>query len=453
MKYLITTLLLVILYSVLLPDVILSANDNQLITEIKVFDNDSTFRYSYLYDNLGNKVLETKFYQQDSIWIRKSLNEWIYSGNKCICQRERIWRDNNWSFSYSIDYEYNNEQLVSEIHSIFNNGVASLIKKTAYQYDKTDLTSKKEYSWLTTGWILSIETDFTYLQNGKTDSLTTINFQSGNGMTQFLSTFIYNLDGTLKSQLFQEKSGNDWVNSELINWYYILNSTSTLIRSIQIKKWMSDTSSFENTQRTDYVYNDSIELVTETYQRWSTMFWKNDIRYDYQYDKNNKLTKKTLSKPIYNDWRGLISINYSNPTNNNLNDIESKFEFWGGNTGELTTSYIPFLFNSEQKIQKGRRMQISYKVDPDTTLFTNVLNNSNQSIPVYPNPSDGIFYINTQKHTINSWIVSDIKGQILKIQNQSFQSGVIDLTDFPKGIYILRVTTPNEHLIQKLIKE
>jgi len=313
------------------------------------------------------------------------------------------------------------------------------------------LTSKKEYSWLTTGWILSLETDFVYLQNGNTDSLTIINFQSGNVMSQFLSTFIYNLDGTLKSQLFQGKTGNNWVNSELINWYYISNSS--FIKSIHIKKWISDTSAWENTQKTDYVYNDSIELVTETYQRWSTMFWKNDIRYDYQYDNKNKLLKKTLSVPIYNDWRGLISINYSNSTSNNLNDIESKFEFWGGNTGELTTSYIPFLFNSEQSIQKGRSIQISYKINPDTILFTNELNSTTHSIPVFPNPSDGIFYINTQKYTIKSWTVTDMKGQILKKQNQSFQSGVIDLTDLPKGIYILHVTTLNEQLNQKLIKD
>jgi len=451
MKYFYRPLFILLLFMVFIPDKALSASDSQLITEIKVIDNDSTFRYLYLYDNQGKKVLEMKYYLQDSTWVRKSLNEWIYSGNNCVNLRERIWYDNTWLISYTIDYEYDNDLLILETHNIYNSGSPTLFKKYEFQYNKSILATKKDFDWQSNNWQLSLETDFRYFENGKTDSIKIKEFQSGNITNQYLSTFNYNSDGTLHSQLMQEKTDNDWLNSELINWYYTTNSSS--IESVRNKKWISSLSVWENTQRIDYQYNDSIELISETYMRWSTMFWKNDIRYDYQYDKNNKLTKKTLSKPIYNDWRGLISINYSNPTNNNLNDIESKFEFWGGNTGELTTSYIPFLFNSEQKIQKGRRMQISYKVDPDTTLFTNVLNNSNQSIPVYPNPSDGIFYINTQKHTINSWIVSDIKGQILKIQNQSFQSGVIDLTDFPKGIYILRVTTPNEHLIQKLIKE
>ena len=187
-----------------------------------------------------------------------------------------------------------------------------------------------------------------------------------------------------------------------------------------------------------------------SYQRWKTQSWINDIRYDYLYDNSNKLQKKTLSKQIYNDWRGLISINYSNFTLNKANQIESMYEFWGGNTGELTTSYIPFIFNQDMSIQKGRSLQISYI--PFTDLYTPVENKSLAMIPVYPNPSNGIFYIDTQIYNIRSWSVTDLNGQILKKQIQTFQSGAIDLTDFPKGIYILRVTTDDKQMIQKLIK-
>ena len=75
------------------------------------------------------------------------------------------------------------------------------------------------------------------------------------------------------------------------------------------------------------------------------------------------------------------------------------------------------------------------------------------SIPVYPNPSNGIYYIDTQNYDVESWSVSNLNGQILAKQIQSAQSGVIDITDFPKGIYILRVETAKNQLIQKLIKE
>ena len=451
MKYLYAILFLFILNSVFLPDKIISANDNQLITEIKVNDNDSTFRYLYLYDLLGNKVIESKYYQQDSIWIRKSLNEWFYNGNQCIGQRERIWKDDNWQLSYKIDYKYTNENLISELHSLYTNGTATNLKKIDFQYNLNLLVSKKEYMWLADTWTLSIQTDYSYLQNGQADSITTTVFPSGNAINQLQSKFTYNSKGILNSQLLLEKSGNDWVNSSRINWYYL--SDSTTISSICNKKWLTDTSTWENTQRIDYEYNDSLNLSVETYFRWSTMFWKNDIRYDYLYDNKKLLLKKTLSKPIYNDWRGLISINYSNFTLNKANDIESKFEFWGGKTGELTTSYIPFIFNNEISIQKARSLQIGYLPVRDSTLYTPVETNTIHLIPVYPNPSEGIFYINTQDYVIKSWSISGINGQILKKQELTYQTGVIDITDFPKGIYILSVATNNERFYQKLIKK
>src|ERR1035437_6426691 len=179
MKCLNTVVFFVLLHSVMLPDKLLSANNNQLITELKVYDNDTVFRYTYFYDNLGNKVLETKFIQQDSIWIRKSLNEWIYDGNKCITQREQIWNDSIWLMNYSIDYKYNNEQLISELHNVYNNGIALSLKKIEYWYNKANLTSKNEFYWQSNTWILMLETEHSYLQNGLTDSITTSSFQSG----------------------------------------------------------------------------------------------------------------------------------------------------------------------------------------------------------------------------------------------------------------------------------
>lgn len=451
MKYLFATMFIIVLHSVLMPDVTFSANNNQLITELKVLDNDSSFRYLYLYDNLGNKVLETKYYQQDSTWVRQSLNEWIYDGNKCTTQRESTWKNNGWVITYTIDYGYNNGQLISELHNTYTNGIATLFKEIDSQYKSTILSTRKEYAWQSNVRALTLETDFRYLPNGTTDSIAITNFQSDTILSQQLSTFNYDTNGNLISQLLQVKNGNNWINSELINWFYMPNTS--LIKSVRNKKWMSDSSTWENTQMIDYQYTDSLQLLKETYQRWNSMFWENDIRYDYQYDNNNLLLKKTLSTPIYNDWRGFLSVNYSNFTMNNANDVNSTFEFWGGSTGTLTTSYIPFMFNDVPTIQKGESIHIGYLPVDETGLTTPVDNNTLKYIPVYPNPSDGIFYISTQNYNIKSWTVSDLKGQVLKKQIQSLQSGAIDLTDYPKGIYILRVTTPDEQMIQKLIKQ
>lgn len=450
MKQLFSIVILMMLLSVFKPIAAMPANDSQLITEIKVVDNDSVFRYLYLYDNLGNKVVESKYFQMDSTWIRKSLTEWNYNGSKCIGQRERIWKENNWVITYTIDYQYTNDNLITETHNTYTNGESSLLKKIEYQYDLSLLTSKTEYAWDRNSWVVSLENDFTYKPDGKTETMTTTYFQPGNHMNQILSTFTYNQDGTLQSELLQEKKGQDWVNTELINWFYKENSS--LLTSIRNKRWLSDFSIWENTQRIDYEYTNS-KVISESYQRWKSMFWENDVRYDYHYDANNLLLEKTLSKPIYHEWRDVVSIKYSNFINNKANQIDSKYDFWGGVTGDLITSYIPFMFNDESSIQKGKSLSISYVPVNDTLLFTPVLNNTLNLIPVYPNPSVGIFYINTQKYNIESWTVSNLNGQVLKSKVQSYQSGVIDISDFPAGIYVLRVRTHEGQMNQKLIKK
>ena len=59
----------------------------------------------------------------------KSLVEWLYNGNSCVGQRERIWKDDQWLVTFTIDYEYNNENVISELQSNYTNGIASNLKK------------------------------------------------------------------------------------------------------------------------------------------------------------------------------------------------------------------------------------------------------------------------------------------------------------------------------------
>lgn len=450
MRQFLSTLSILFFISILFSQKVLSANDNQLITQMKVVDKDSTFRYLYVYDN-GNKVVECKYFMQDSIWIRQSLNEWVYDGNNCILQREKIWKNNSWFISYTIDYKYDNVLLQSETHNSNSGTNAIPLKKIENQYNLNLLKVKKEYSWQSNVWHLSVETDFNYLPNSKTDSILIRAYQADTLNDQFLSTFHYDNSGLLVSQLQQEKKHSVWVKTDSINWFYYPNSS--LIQTQKNKKWNSDFSAWENFQRIDYEYNINDQILSESYQHWKTMFWENNTRYDYHYDGNYNLLKKTLSMPVYKDWRALVSINYSDFTSNKANTIQSQFEFWGGKTGDLTNSCIPFVFNSEIAIKHARSIQLGYQQFKDTLLATTSLKYDYSLIRVYPNPSNGIYYMNSHQIGIKYWTITDLNGRILKKDEQTVQSGVIDITDLPKGIYILRVVTAENQSFQKLIKQ
>lgn len=446
MKYILTVFLIFCFQNAILARAG-GVKDNQLVTQLKVVENDSTFWYMYVYD-AGKKVMETKSFRVDSTtWIRKSLTEWMYDGDKCISQRERVWRGNQWFFTYTIDYEYQNSVLQTETHNVYDNGTPAAVRKTDFGYYLNQLSTSKEYIKSQNSWHLVTQTDYRYKSSSKTDSVIISSYQADTLVSKLLTTFKYTND-LLVSQLTKHYSTAGWINSDSVNWFYYPNTS--LMKTQKNRTWNSATSSWENSQRVDYEYNDSSELLSESYQHWATMYWANDLRYDYLYDSDNVLLKKLQSMPIYDDWRNTVSINYSDIVARNANTIQSKFEFWGGNKGDLTTSFIPFNFNGEAVIRRAKSIQLSYLEFNDTILQTSIP--ENQYVNVYPNPTYGVFYINVKDKNLKSWYISDLNGRIMIQSDNAIQSSVVDITDLPKGIYILKVLTDNSACTSKIIK-
>jgi hypothetical protein len=452
MKYIFTKGLMGFLFVICLASNSALLAENLLITEISVLNADSTFRYLYLYNSDGNKVLETKYFKQNDNWIRKSQKEWLYDANKCVTQRERVWINNDWTISYFIDFDYTNGLLMNEVHNSLQNGTMTSYRKINYEYIQTSIALKSEFFWRNGTWELSEVNNYSYLANAKLLTLTTSDYLAGALQSSHLSTFTYNSDGNVSNQLLQTKEAiGVWINNLFVNWYYT-SAGSSLVSSMRSKKWDSDLQKWENTQRTDYAYNNSNQVVTETNQQWKDMFWGTEARYDYRYDENGRLSNKLLSMPIYNEWRATISINYSDFTSDKANFMDSQYNFWGGTTGELTASYIPYMFNNEMVIQKAKQISISYLPSIDTGIPTNFNQKSLNLISVYPNPSEGIYYVDIYRYDLKSWTISDLKGQVLKYHLQAPKSGTIDISDLPKGIYILRAMTPTAQFTQRLIK-
>ena len=447
MKYILTVLFLTFCLQVTLFARTRTVDDNQLVTQLKVVENDSTFWYLYVYD-AGKKVIETKSYRVDSTtWIRKSLTEWMYNGDNCISQRERVWKNNHWNFRYTIDYTYSNNTLQSETHSVYNNDIPVAVRKIDYICFQNLLSSRKEFANTLDGWHLITQTDYHYQMGSRADSVIISSFNADTLALRMVSTFKYSND-LLVSQHNRQYVNAGWVNSDSINWFYYPNSTQ--VQTQKNKTWNTGISAWENSQRIDYEYNDSSQLLSESYQHWATMFWTNDVRYDYVYDSNNVLLKKIQFMPIYDDWRSTVSINYSDIIVRNANTIQSTYEFWGGNKGDLTTSFIPFNFNGETVIRRAKSIQLSYAQFNDTILETS--SQSTGSMDVYPNPTYGVFYINLHEKSLKSWVICDLNGRIMKQNESAIQTSVVDITDFPKGIYILKVLTDDSAGISKIIK-
>ena len=79
--------------------------------------------------------------------------------------------------------------------------------------------------------------------------------------------------------------------------------------------------------------------------------------------------------------------------------------------------------------------------------------NLNTQISIYPNPSGGVFTIETNSSTKQTMQVYDVNGRVIPIPNPSQREGnklTIDLSNLPTGVYNINITS-NEGVVNKRV--
>ena len=110
--------------------------------------------------------------------------------------------------------------------------------------------------------------------------------------------------------------------------------------SERFRKCDSVTGVWENSKMQIYRYDEAKRLIEEVYFYWNSMVWEKNLRYVYKYDDRDKLLAKHLSLPVYSEWRNTVNIRYLTTANPDVEEIESVYGFWGGNTGDPVNSNI-----------------------------------------------------------------------------------------------------------------
>lgn len=422
-----------------------------LITQVQATFRDSTFRYLYLYDEYAHKTLETKYVKQNEEWKRREQTEWVYNNGKRINQYNRKWNGVEWQLIHQINFTYNMGLSETETHTSYTSGNPVFLSKKDNKYHNGLISVETDSIWQNGTWRILSRNDYTYNVSNLADTIKFTKYHNGIPESWSRINFVYNEFNLIKEQIFAQKQDTSWTNLfKTITYYKPSSDKATYL--IQ-KKWNNSLQKWQNHQNIAYSYDSNQNLKTETYQTWQTQYWKNDLKYEYSYNTDNATTKKTTYMPVYDDFRPSSSINYQNFQYGSASLIEANYEFWGGETGSLLQTYVPYKFNSESVIQFASKIEISYVPIDMTNLPT--INDSVEkgTIKVYPNPSIAIFYFNTQLYDVKEWTVSDISGKVILSKSDTHHSGAIDLGDFKPGVYILKVHTTQKTLTQKLIKK
>lgn len=426
-----------------------AVNVNPLVIQIEVSRKDSSFLFSYLYDFRGNVAVETKYYVNGSSKTNQIQREWVDNGNNSATWWERIWYDAGWVNSYAIDYQYSNNQLVGETHRNFQLNSPVDVKQLTYQYADSLLTVRTEYAKAGNLWQISSFTTIHYNAGSKPDTVLTKIYKLGLLSRVYRSVYVYTPNGNPASFVQSEGASDSLLKpSFMTNWYYYPDTK--LLHFQRTKALDSLSGSWENQQNIEYTYNSNQQLKSETYQKWKSAFWENDLQYNYVYGTDGTLMQKTLLLPVYNDWRKITSINYMTDNISKSMQINSVYEFWGGNPGQPVTTFVPLQINGSPMVIAASSVKITYLADSLSALQQP---NVSSAITVYPNPSSGVFYINVSGEHLRSWRITDLSGKLLlNGENTSFTS-VVDANGLKSGIYLLFVKTESNDYVARLIKK
>jgi hypothetical protein len=416
---------------------------NPLVREILQYRADSVIRLQYYYDEFMNKVMEVKHIVRGNVSEPRIQTEWIYEKQRCVMQRTRMMKDGQWVTTSTIETVYDGFLKQKELFRDVNDNIETFTKAHVFIYDNQKLKTVLTYPG--DPETVSAQRELTYTYN-EFDSLAAqhISLFQDTSLIQYQHRYTYNNKGQIDSLILTQYIDSAFVSSRLSLHYY--NSQGQL--RMQVQKRLNPASlRWINAARLEYYYNDQGRLIEEIFASHSGMFWKPDTRYTYSYDESGLLAGKTMFQPVYKEWRRFFTVDYAENQNNRPSLMESKYNFWGGNTGDYVTTFIPFYFNDEIMQLKADKVKLSYIID--ATAVNELPGNS--GLRVYPNPSDGIFYISTQSHEVKSWEVYNMSGSLIKSAVNQFHTGIVDITGLPPGAYLLRVHTSNQQILNQKI--
>ena len=394
---------------------------------------------------LDNKITEIAYNQANKMLSDTTYN-WNYgvrekdmyilysydSNNNPIIEKYLSWNGFSWNDYMMFTSEYDNSN--NRIKQLFQIGIGNAWRNEnqyLYSYDlNNNLMSVIYQIWNDSTWDNVSRREFSY--NSNNDRI---------------------------SELYQNWNGNNWVNfRKNLTFYDSSNRVSNILGLIWIE------ANWHNSFQYLYYYEASGNLDTLIGQGWYDSIFINSSLVSYTYDNDNNIINELNSGWHDTIWKINSQYNksydiYGNLTNSTYQNL-SYDTIWK-NVFQTTLSYDNNSFR-ESYTSKKWSLDGSYITEADSTHYyfyvivgtKEIKSSFEESILVYPNPSNGLFRIKSKK-PIDIIEVFDNKGvKVCTFRNKTFRGTIeLDLTKYSSGYYFIVLKNKSETKIKTLIIE
>ena len=91
-----------------------------------------------------------------------------------------------------------------------------------------------------------------------------------------------------------------------------------------------------------------------------------------------------------------------------------------------------------------------FDLSTNTETTTNISTINNQNINLYPNPTSSLLSIEGDVE-VSSIVITSLSGQVIKTIEGDVKN--IDVSDLPKGAYLLKVTSDKGSVVKQFIRQ
>ena len=125
-------------------------------------------------------------------------------------------------------------------------------------------------------------------------------------------------------------------------------------------------------------------------------------------------------------------------------DIQSSQGSVSYSIGQVATNYIENGSNHNEGVQQPYEFFQVLSVESF---------NQKSFIEIYPNPTEGIFYLKSEELLDAAIEILDASGRLVwSTQLKNVQTSQIDLSSFANGVYSIKITETNSYQVIKIIK-
>ena len=215
---------------------------------------------------------------------------------------------------------------------------------------------------------------------------------------------------------------------------------------------LSVVAGFEITQNVNICYGESYSIGNSVYTTPGN------------YADTLQMTTGTCDSIVYTNLNIVPPINTSLDVNDNTiqSNQNNAYYQWV----DCNNNYQPFLINTanQQEItinQTGNYaviINVSGCIDTSACVYVNfvgltdnydVLNN----VKVYPNPAQNYLNIQLNQTTPFAIQIIDISGKILYQSNLTSEQTTVNISNYKKGLYFIKITTNKQTLIKQFVKQ